>query len=191
MLQRLAGRLVNYLKRNEIIAREDEEVYVYGVQLVLSSAISFMVILVAGLLMGNLLLGVLFLFCVVPLRMFCGGYHANSYLKCDLVFLGCFLANCVAYWLAESLHIPLFSFAMGLVAVAVVWIFAPIENPNKPFSVQEGRRYRRISWGISLALYVLCVILYLQGWQPGAFMSWSLVAVAGLMMPNLKQSKHG
>lgn len=190
MLQRLAERLVNYLKRNEIIARDDEEVYVYGVQLVLSSAISFMVILLAGLLLGNFLLGALFLCCVVPLRMFCGGYHANSYLKCDLVFLGCFLANCAAYWLAEGLHIPLFSFIMGAVAVIMVWIFAPIENPNKPFSVQEGKRYRRISWGISLALYALCVLLYLQGWQPGAFMSWSLVAVAGLMMPNLKQSKY-
>lgn len=188
MLLRVAEWIVKRMQREQVIQEEDTDVYLYGVQLVLSTVLSFIIILLCGLISGQLLLSVLFLLCVVPLRMYCGGYHAKSYLKCDLVFLGCFFGNCIAYWLTGGL--PVITFALGAIAALVICWFAPIENPNKPFTTKEGKRYRRISWGMVFVLYAASVTLFCIGWHPAAFMSWSLVVVAGLMLPTLQHSKH-
>ena len=61
------------------------EIYIYGFELLVSSIIETVVIILIGCLIGNLVETILFLISFSSIRLFSGGYHANSYLKCFVV----------------------------------------------------------------------------------------------------------
>lgn len=57
----------------------------------MSTMIGFAVILAIGIFIENTEVALLYLFCIVPIRMYTGRYHANTYLLCNIVFGAVFI----------------------------------------------------------------------------------------------------
>src|SRR5699024_11124600 len=53
--------------------------------------VNTVVILSIGLLFNKLFYSIVFLICYCPIRQFAGGYHANNYTKCLLIFILIFI----------------------------------------------------------------------------------------------------
>ncbi|MBD9047359.1 MAG: hypothetical protein EGR46_00205 [Ruminococcus sp.] len=58
----------------------------YGVQLIISSIINFLICIITSLLFGELLNGLIFFVAFSSLRKFTGGFHSRSFLICNIVF---------------------------------------------------------------------------------------------------------
>lgn len=68
------------------IKTEEKEIYIYGVQLIISSIINFLICIITSLLFGELLNGLIFFVAFSSLRKFTGGFHSRSFLICNIVF---------------------------------------------------------------------------------------------------------
>lgn len=129
----LSKTISHFLHKNNIIKEEELELYKYGFEIIISTILGFMITLLIGLIFQIILLSILYYVIFVVLRQLTGGYHADSYLKCNLVFSG------VSFWVLGMTKLCYFSnlysmtFHMLIFTVNILSIckFAPIENPHK------------------------------------------------------------
>ena len=83
MLYNISSMITKYFFKKNIITNSDQEVFIYGCQLIISSFCSISSILLLSFFI-NITYGILFLLFFFPIRLFCGGFHASSYIKCFL-----------------------------------------------------------------------------------------------------------
>lgn len=86
MLNYLSRSITDFLLLKETIKTEEKEIYIYEVQLIISSIINFLICIITSLLFGELLNGLIFFVAFSSLRKFTGGFHSRSFLICNIVF---------------------------------------------------------------------------------------------------------
>ena len=82
MIARISKMIANYLFKSEIISEHESEIYIYGFETILSGIIDLFITLFLGLLSKSLINSIVFFLMFVSMRIYTGGYHANTYLKC-------------------------------------------------------------------------------------------------------------
>ena len=84
MLRCFAEKIVDQLFKHCDFPEKRKPVYIYGAELTLSTMLGCISVLLVSLLLGNILIGLSFLFYFISIRLFSGGYHANTYFSCFL-----------------------------------------------------------------------------------------------------------
>ena len=77
MLHRLSERIALSVYNNS--DKIPLDIYIYGFELLVSSVIETISLLLIGLLTGKFVETVIFIISFSSIRVFSGGYHANSY----------------------------------------------------------------------------------------------------------------
>ena len=182
----IAHSFADYLCERKIIKPELHEIYVYGAELFFSSIITTALILLMGSLLGEIIKSIVFIAAFTLLRRFTGGYHASTYLKCKVITILAFLASLfssqlfIVYW---------WMYIMLLVTGnAIIFIIAPIENPNKPLDDADRLRFRRLSH-VTFSAMTLCGLLS-EFWLhiESRILFFSLLTVLVLMIiPKIKK----
>ncbi len=151
MITSLAQWIAGFLLKNNAIESEKLDIYIYGFEVMISSICGFLIASFMGAVFSRFWESMLFLIVFVSLRSYCGGYHADTYLRCNSIFAGTMLA--VMLFLTYT---PEYSFlvhpavcAGGLCAALAL---APMESPYKPLDAITRRKCRIISI-ILLLLY--------------------------------------
>ncbi len=84
MVARLSKALVRFQISIGLIKEEDANIYQYGYAVMAEMASNIVISICFGIWLGQLK-GVLFFLCMfLPLRSYCGGYHADKAWKCML-----------------------------------------------------------------------------------------------------------
>lgn len=138
------------------ICEEKKELYQFGVQqgfTILFNMVSFLLI---GYVFGMVWQSVVFLAGYMPLRVFAGGFHARTSGKCYLY--SCLLLGIILTVLRYSQGVTAIYAGLSIVAGAVIWIFSPAEDKNKPLDKEEERVYRHRARMILLLEVIACVI---------------------------------
>ena len=140
MLNKTAVRLAKKLLLLQIITEEVFDIYVYGLELLLSFFFSSSVIVIIGAILGRVIETLVFLLVFALLRSFTGGYHANSYLMCSIVT---FSTYGVVLLLSELFALPLIAYiVLAIFGGVLVLAFVPIEHPNKRISDSQKKKYK-------------------------------------------------
>ncbi|MBR6923918.1 MAG: accessory gene regulator B family protein [Oscillospiraceae bacterium] len=86
MIDKLSNSVLGYLLNKEVIRNEKvvKEYYKYGIEITISSIISLFLIFLIGAGTNCIFEGLVFLVFFIPIRQYTGGYHANTYFKCNL-----------------------------------------------------------------------------------------------------------
>lgn len=63
------------------------EVYIYGIEICLSSLIGIIAILIISFMIGRFFEGMLYIIMLFIIRSCTGGYHAQTYFKCNLIYI--------------------------------------------------------------------------------------------------------
>ena len=99
----------------------------------------------------------------IILRSFTGGYHASSYLKCNLIFS--IVASLVIFFSKAATEVR---FSTGIINIlflpalsVFIWL-APIENPNKLIEKKRRIYFKTGSVLAAVILYILSLILYIN-----------------------------
>lgn len=87
MIEKLAKKIYTYMSRHISVDEELEGVYRYGIEITISSVLNIGIVMAVAFLLGNPLSGLSYLICLILLRSFCGGYHADSYFKCNCLMI--------------------------------------------------------------------------------------------------------
>ena len=137
----------------QVIDKEYEDVYVYGLELIFSFLISTSIILTIGIVLKQVIPTLTFLVTFILIRQFTGGYHANSYLMCKICTVTCYA---LSVFLANAVPISAFSF-MVLLAIGclVICLFGPIENIHKPLTSEEKKKHKVTG----LSLFIIWILI--------------------------------
>ena len=145
-------------KLSKIIEDENnKEIYTYGLEIILNALISYLLIIIMGALTGELIATVFYLICYSGIRLWAGGYHAKTHLRCILIFAFVYIfsifvlkifvreSSCIFYILFID------NFVIGLLAPA-----SALDNPIPNTKVKELKmRSIVVSSALSIVIYYI------------------------------------
>jgi accessory gene regulator B len=86
MITDIAQNIADYLREKNIIEQNKLDIYTYGFELMISNIISIVVALLIGIIFSEFINVIIFMITFMILRKFSGGYHADTYFKCNAIF---------------------------------------------------------------------------------------------------------
>lgn len=166
-LERVAFYLANESGR-------DAEVILFGMRLFFTSASGYVALIILASLLGILPYALAAAITASVFRIFSGGAHASSPLRCNLIGVGVFLTLGFISDLFSYTHllvyVPVF---IAIIGIYIIYQYVPAETPGKPVSSQVQRKYLR---AISFALLSLwSIICFLRLSEPGEFFKTKMV----------------
>lgn len=144
-MRNIANNIAALLNANGIIQEDDMDTCRYGLEIFISSLLELTSILFISIFMDNFLETLLFFAAFIPLRVYAGGYHADTQIKCYMVSLGVYgLFTTLMRIVPTSCYtiIIYISIAMSLI---IVLTLAPVRHTNKTLTPQETKVYKEIS----------------------------------------------
>ncbi len=113
-----------------------------------------MTTLIIGCLCGMLFPSILFLVCYMPLRSFCGGYHAKTHIRC-FIYSVIMITGILLMSKYFTFNIIVYE-VLILISLVIILLMAPVEDQNKTLDNDEKRVFRKKACSI----VVLEVLIY-------------------------------
>ena len=163
VLERISAYLSTLLLQEKIITADEKDTYKYGFEITIANMINGLIVLSVGLGLNMLAEAILFYLVFVSLRFFCGGYHADSYIKCFFSFALTTIV-CLSFSVRLAQYEELILIPFWITAVILGWHIikmAPIEHKNRILIEDERRIFRRRSIQIYIFWLVVGIILWM------------------------------
>ena len=148
----------NYYIKRGIINESKHDVYCYGFEVFLSTLVYTIIFIVTAIISKTLVQSLLFWLGFFIIRKICGGYHAKTYWSCHLIFFTNHIIFIVLYKHLPGSLFNLLSLVCLLISSILIFLFAPIAPPNKPFIKNERGRFRKYSCVYSVLLLLLLLL---------------------------------
>lgn len=152
----LSQKIVNKLCEQDVIDTCDATAYVYGYELLISSVISVLIVVLVSIICGDFRYSLSFLLGFVLQRIYIGGYHATSHIRCHFAFSGMFLICALLSKLITATYI--FRIITTALLLTISIFFAPIEAKNKPLKEKKRLKYKTIASILSAIDFILALL---------------------------------
>lgn len=141
-----------------------------------------------GILFGMFFQSIVFLVMFIPLRMYAGGYHAKTQIRCSIVSV------CILCTIFEAVKIvPWYSwmaFIIFVISFLTIFFLAPVENDKKRLDKLELQVYKIKTRKILILesiVAIICIFLKLRIIYKIQLYSLAVVAII-LLLGKLKYS---
>lgn len=181
MLNQVAGKLAKRLVKYSSTGKE--EIYIYGLEIIISTSCCLLSILLISCLLSSLASGLVFISVFVPLRLFTGGYHATTYSKCfvisNLIYLFTLFVKYIAW---EKTPMELWGCLLFIMCCYIIKN-APVINSAQPMNETRQKRSKRITKYILITdtIWIIYLALYQKEWMAMAILSICLVSAMMLI----------
>lgn len=152
MIKRYVGTLIQH----EIIAPEENEIIAFGLKQGLSMLVNIATTVLIGVLFGMWWQSIVFLLVYSPLRVFAGGVHAKTPLRCYIASIALVVLFLLAVQCCPK-DIYLLT-AIFMASAGGVFCLAPIEDKNKPLDELESKVYKKRT-RIILFIEIVAIII--------------------------------
>lgn len=161
----------------------------YGFEILISSLIILLSIMVYAGVVFKLSDGITFLLFFMPIRLFCGGYHAPTYNKCYIFTMLLFIAVIIISYMIPITRGCILIFCL---TVCIVYIFrnAPCINVHHPLS---KRRYKINKIRARIVIFLeasLSIILFYINNRLCTISVYTLLLVILMMYIPERRSRH-
>lgn len=157
IITKICHIIVNFFIRKNIFPEEHREVYQYGFELWVSSAIGILIVLAIGIISGRCLESIIFYIVFCFTRLFSGGFHAPTYLLCKITLAAVLLSVLAFDWLLCGI-VEYYWYVLYLYSFIIICRFAPVENSNKRLTEHEKVRSKVICI-VELMIWLLVMLL--------------------------------
>lgn len=151
----LAARTANFLVACGAIKQRDISIYRYGLEVLYLSVLEILSILLLAAWVGNFFETLLYFAVFIPLRLFAGGYHANTRLGCYFASLCVYGVFSVVVTFATISYLWLV--VLALVSLVIIWRYAPVIHKNHKISCEEFIRAKTMSRKLAM-IEVLMIV---------------------------------
>ena len=161
MIQMIVDALVNKQLQDHQMTDEDEKIYRYGYILLCEVVLNLVIALAIGIVFSKFKIIMFFLGMYIPLRSFCGGWHADKIWKCTVISNAILLLH---VYCLENLLSGLSTRAMLLIFflnMICIFFVAPVETEMKEISYEEKYIYKRkirIIFGVHLIIIFIITL---------------------------------
>ncbi len=157
MINSVTVLLCNKLCTFGIFSKSREKIYIYGFELLLSSVIGIVVLMIISIAGGKAFAWLPYLLGFIPVRITGGGYHAKTHFTCILSFSLIFL-----FFLLLSSFVNIQSITYILLSLTTLTIslaVAPVEAINKPLSNEKRNKNRKRCLKYAIFNLVIALII--------------------------------
>lgn len=173
-------KITDYLVINGIIEYDEKEIYSYGLYQGFHIVLNIITTMLVGFIFGRPWEIIIFMTAYIPLRMYGGGYHARTQLRCYFLSVALIMG---ALLLIKFIPITRLSIlTISSISSAVVYILAPVEDKNKVLNDKENRIYRRKTRTLLAIEILIAIVLYMLGLKKYALVISVGIFVLSLMM---------
>lgn len=158
MITKISSKIVEALIKHSLVENEDKELYSYGFFILLSQILYFIIITTIGVLLNIILESIIFYIAFQFIRRYAGGYHAKTETRCEILSTLSILCCIVLIKLSKIYDIRIALLSISLVFAVLIFIFCPLDTPEKPLNDKEYKYFRKISW-IILSLIIVAIIV--------------------------------
>lgn len=181
----LVSQIVNFITEQDVISDESDvqDFYRYGIEISISSLLNIVLVVIAGILIHHIIESIVFLtlfILIILIRSFTGGYHADTYFRCNLLMCTTFILTALANSIFSNKFSLLIIIVLICVTELIVSILGPIENKNKP--IDDSKRIKLKIIGIVITLIINCTGLFLSRSYLGTMIILTTFLIALLMI---------
>jgi len=177
MIASVSRKITEIFINNNIIKSEDKEVYSYGLEYIISSALPIILALTVSLIFRITGIVIAYMLTFILFRVCAGGFHASSHLKCQILFYTVLAISVSSVKLivlfndASARHITVL---VSAAASAIIFLLAPVDCPNKPFSRDEYIKFRNRTRILDISVLFGLTAGIHTPIDPGIFLSMSI-----------------
>ena len=154
-MQKVAGKIVIWLIKQEAIRDDEKELYEYAVCSLFMMIVTVVLAIFIGFCFGVFIESIILILPFMLIRKFSGGYHAKRQTIClcissMLLFL--------SFWIADRVIINVGFHVVVFMASISLSVFSPVDSENRKLDSEEIISYRKTSRMfvfIFLAIYLL------------------------------------
>lgn len=161
MISKVSSKIVSVLASRSVINKDDAELYDYGFFILLSQLLYFIIALVTGIILKIIPQSVIFYLAFLLIRKYAGGYHASTETRCEIFSTLSIVGSITVVKLSEICDFKIALLVISAVSAVCIFIFSPLDTPEKPLSQKEFNYFRKISWLILLAIIISITVSYI------------------------------
>lgn len=142
MYEKVLNKIWLQMKLAKDLSEDDRDLYLFGFTQGIILLLNVLTSLCIGIALGMLLEVMIYMVCFIPLRIFAGGYHAKTQLRCYIMssFTTVFVLLGIKF--LQNYNGTL-EWIMLLISTVVIWHLAPVEDYNKPLAIEEKLLYQK------------------------------------------------
>lgn len=158
MISKLSTHLTEKLLSNGTISDEDKDLYIYGLFMLFSHLMLFIIACIFGLILRCIFESIIFYIAFQFIRRYAGGYHAKTETRCEIMSALSILCCIVIIKCSKMYYINIALLSTSLVFAVLIFTFCPLDTPEKPLTDKEHKYFRKISL-IILSLIIVAIIV--------------------------------
>lgn len=160
MINNLAKRFADRLFAYGSISEDEQELYIYGLFMMLSSLMYLILACFLGCILGCVFESIIFYIAFQFIRRYAGGYHASTETRCEIMSTLSILACIVVIRLSKTYDFQFTLLVVSTVSAVCIAVLCPLDTPEKPLSEKEFKYFRKISWLILSVISLVVAISY-------------------------------
>lgn len=193
MFGNITAQIADKLIELDTIKEEDREIYEFGIQHIFITILNVATVMAIGALLNSFKESIIFFAAFIPLRIFAGGFHLKTPLRC-YVFSSA--ASAAVILAVRFVNLPILIYGcLYAAASAVILIFSLVEDANKPLDDVEKIVYKRrtvVVWAfqsIIMLLMHITGIVFVSKTIAWSVSFLSLMIVSGVISNCFKKQK--
>lgn len=177
-----AKAFTNKLRKHNIINTAEFNIYYYGFEILFSTTITAISILLISCFLNSFVFGLIYLFITMPLRSTLGGYHAHTYLRCYISSICLFYILSTLCQLIITYNVPEF-WLYVLLTLSIVHLFIshPVQNKNHPVSYAVLNKNKKIA-NKFLVFDLLLILLFIITDYNEGILSFCILSIASISL---------
>lgn len=172
MIKQLANYIASFLIRENIIEKDDADIYSYGAEQMMINVFTFVTVGLLALIFDIWQEVIFFFFGLMPIRLVAGGYHAKTPQKCNALSMVVFAVNMLLINLLGPYLTGAIISGICILILLIIFYYAPIDHKNL---VLENEAYIRAKNQIRFIVIILIGFCIGMAWlqEPNRMISIS------------------
>ncbi len=155
----MSKKVVRLFIKNNIIQKEDVEIYAYSFEILIATVMNFVVIIALAIITKSFVATILYLLGFVPLRAISGGFHAKTHFRCLIILIISYLMFILINKTINSNFVISATYISLVVSFLFVFFLSPVEDKNRPFTDEEREKFKKTS-RLSIMAYAAVIIIF-------------------------------
>ena len=156
-MEKIADIIVRNIMVIRHVEHEQKEILKFGIQIFMEMGINLIVSIGIMLILHKVPEGIFFYLVFIPVRIYSGGYHSNTY-------LGCFLLSTITFIFVlvtcQKWHLPEGYSIWGIVVLtSLIWKIRPVNNESRPVSSGEYKSFVSKLKVVLIVIVMVAVVL--------------------------------
>jgi accessory gene regulator B len=160
MITQMSKRISSFFIINNIVKDDDREVYEYSFEILISTILNFLAVIVIAIITKRIVETMIYLLGFIPLRTIAGGYHAKTHFRCFMILMATYMSFLLIVRFVPVNWMDWITIVSAFLSFVLIFWLSPVEDSNKPLSEKEKNTFR-IKSRICITAYSMISILLL------------------------------